>query len=110
MKIFFVVATIATAVSFSFAALAEKPSYQITVKDHQFSPSEVKVPAGEKFKLTVNNLDPSPEEFDSSDLGREKVVPGKTAATILLGPLKPGTYRFVGEFNQKTAQGKIIAE
>jgi hypothetical protein len=29
---------------------------------------------------------------------------------IFVGPLKPGRYSFMGEFNAKTAQGLIIAK
>jgi hypothetical protein len=38
------------------------------------------------------------------------VIPGKSKATIFIGPLKQGRYPFVGEFNEKTAKGVIIAE
>jgi hypothetical protein len=58
----------------------------------------------------VKNLDPTPEEFESRDLKREKVIPGKGQATIAIGPLKPGTYKFAGEYNEKTAQGQIVAK
>ena len=29
---------------------------------------------------------------------------------VRFGPLEPGTYPFFGEFNQATAQGKVVAE
>jgi hypothetical protein len=35
---------------------------------------------------------------------------GSAKAIIFIGPLKPGEYPFFGEFNPKTAQGKVIAE
>jgi hypothetical protein len=41
-------------------------------------------------------------------LNREKVIAGKSQATIFIGPLKPGEYKFVGEYNEKTASGKIL--
>jgi hypothetical protein len=43
-------------------------------------------------------------------LNREKVIAGKSKATIYIGPLAPGRYSFEGEFNPKTAQGVIIAQ
>jgi hypothetical protein len=29
---------------------------------------------------------------------------------VLIGPLKPGTYDFVGEQHEDTAQGRLLAE
>lgn len=89
---------------------AEEPVYHLTIKDHQFEPKELEIPAGVKVKLVVENLDKSPEEFESYDLNREKVIPGGKKATIFLGPLKPRTYKFFGEFNPKTAQGIITVK
>lgn len=82
----------------------------ITIKDHKFSPDALTVPAGQKVKIKVVNHDPTPEEFESYDLNREKVVNGNGEITVFIGPLDPGTYAYFGEFNPKTAQGKIIAE
>ncbi len=89
---------------------AEDPAFELTIRDHKFSPSEVTVPAGKKIKLVVKNDDATPEEFESKKLGREKVIPGKSQATIFVGPLAPGEYPFVGEFHEKTANGKLIAK
>ncbi|HEY5649435.1 MAG TPA: cupredoxin domain-containing protein [Nitrospiria bacterium] len=83
---------------------------RIVIKDHKFEPSEVRVPAGVKINLIVVNEDPSPEEFESHSLNREKVIQGGKTATIKLPKLKPGKYDFFGEFNPETAQGVIIAE
>ena len=74
------------------------------------NPSELQIPAGEKIRLVVDNQDPTPEEFESHSLNREKIIPGNSKATIFVGPLKPGTYEFFGEFHQETAQGKIIVK
>jgi len=82
----------------------------ISIKDHQFNPAELKVPAGKKIKLIVSNLDSTPEEFESHQLNREKVIAGNAKATIYVGPLSPGKYTFWGEFHEKTARGVIVAE
>lgn len=82
----------------------------IRIKDHKFEPSVVNVPAGEKIKLVVHNDDPSPEEFESHKLNREKVIQGGSKAVILIGPLEEGAYPFFGEFNESTAKGQIIAK
>ena len=91
-------------------AQAAGDTFNIAIKDHRFDPAQIEVPAGKKLKLVVKNLDPTPEEFESHDLKREKVIAGKGQATINIGPLKPGTYKFFGEFNESTAQGRIIAK
>jgi len=95
---------------FTTGAQAAEDSYTLTIKDHRFDPAQLDVPAGKKLILVVKNLDATPEEFESHDLKREKVIPGKGQATITIGPLKPGTYKFVGEFHEKTAQGQIVAK
>lgn len=99
------------AVAFApLCALAADKEFVVTIKDHRFTPSEVRVPAGQKVKLIVDNQDATPEEFESHELNREKIVAPKSKATIYIGPLKPGKYPFFGEFNQSTARGVVIAE
>lgn len=92
-----------------FAAAADS-EITLVIKDHRFAPSEVKVPAGQKVKLIVDNQDATPEEFESHELNREKVIAAKSKGTIFIGPLKPGRYSFIGEFNEATAKGVVIAE
>ena len=82
----------------------------MTIKNHTFEPSVLKVPANQRIKLTIQNLDTSPEEFESHALNREKVIPGGAKAMIYIGPLKPGRYEFMGEFNPATAKGVVVAE
>lgn len=84
--------------------------YTVSIKDHKFDPAIVEIPSGKKAKLLVKNLDSTPEEFESHDLKREKIVPGNGEITVLVGPLKPGEYKFFGEFNEATAQGKIVVK
>jgi len=87
----------------------ELPQFRLDIRDHLFYPPEFDVPAGKKFRLLVVNNDPTPEEFESYELNREKVVMDGSSVTVYIGPLAPGQYPFFGEFNPKTAQGKIIA-
>jgi len=94
----------------SLGARAADDSFTLTIKDHRFDPTQLNVPAGKKFKLVVKNLDATPEEFESHDLKREKVIAGKGQATIAIGPLKAGTYKFFGEYHESTAQGQMIAK
>ena len=83
---------------------------EVTIKDHRFSPSEIRVPAGKPILLTVKNEDPTAEEFDSLALKVEKVIAGGRSATVRLRPLGPGRYPFTGEYHSDTAQGVVIAE
>ena len=92
------------------AAAADLPQFAITIENHRFTPERIEVPAGKKVKLVVENKDATPEEFESESLRVEKVIPGKSKATIYVGPLKGGEYKFVGEFNEKTAKGVIVAK
>jgi len=92
------------------AVHAGVPVYQIEIREHLFYPAELRVPAGQKIKLQVINRDGTPEEFESFELNREKIIMGKRKATIFIGPLHPGEYPFFGEFHPETAQGVIIAE
>lgn len=94
----------------ALTASAATPVFEIEIKDHLFLPAELTIPAGTKVKLIVYNRDPTPEEFESFELNREKVIMGSRKAVIFIGPLKPGVYPFFGEFNPNTAQGKVIAE
>jgi hypothetical protein len=93
-----------------FASYADDEVFSLIIKDHRFQPAEISIPAGKKVKLLVENQDATPEEFESHSLNREKVIAGKSKATIYIGPLAPGRYSFEGEFNPKTAQGVIVAQ
>jgi hypothetical protein len=89
---------------------AQEQSFPLTIKDHRFEPAEFEIPVNTKVKLVIKNEDPTPEEFDSSQLHREKVIPGGKEASIFVGPLTPGRYEFAGEYNKKTARGAIIVK
>ena len=90
-------------------AFADIKEFTVVIKDHKFIPEITEVPAGEKVKLIVDNQDPTPEEFESHSMHREKIISGNSKGVIFIGPLKAGEYEFFGEFNEDSAQGKIIA-
>ena len=89
---------------------ADLPVYELKIKEHRFDPSRIEIPSGTKVKLQVKNLDATPEEFESHELNREKIIPGNSEATVYIGPLEPGEYGFFGEFHQDTAQGTITVK
>ncbi len=82
---------------------------KLMLKDHRFTPSQVTVPAGERVSIEVENQDDTPAEFESHDLRVEKVIAPRGRITVTVGPLKPGTYKFVDEYNEKTAAGTLTA-
>jgi plastocyanin len=94
----------------SSANASDEYEVEVSIKDHKFEPAELKLPTGKSIKISVKNLDASAEEFESKDLGFEKVIAGNSDATIRLKPLEAGTYIFYGEYHEDTAQGHIIAE
>ena len=89
---------------------AEEPVFTLTIKDHRYMPAEFEVPANVKIKLLVKNEDGSPEEFESAELHREKVVLGNSEISVFIGPLKPGRYEYIGDFHQESAHGVITAK
>jgi hypothetical protein len=90
-----------------FAATAE---IELVIKDHLFFPATLEIPAGQKVRVRIINQDPTPEEFESYELNREKLVVGNGQTVIFIGPLEPGEYPFFGEFYPKTAQGMVIVK
>lgn len=95
---------------FSLTGHAAEPEIKLIIENHKFQPETITVAANQKIKLVIENRDATPEEFESHSLNREKVIPGKSTLSIYIGPLKPGSYPFIGEFNQATAKGVIVAQ
>jgi hypothetical protein len=91
-------------------AAGELPEYTLVIKNHRYQPSEIRMPANTKVRIVVNNQDPTPEEFESTDFNREKLVLPNGSAMVYVGPLRAGTYAFFGDFHQDTAQGRLIVE
>ena len=89
-------------------ALAADP-VKLVLKDHRFTPAAVTVPAGERLSIAVENQDATPAEFESPDLRVEKVIAPRGRITVTVGPLKPGTYKFVDEYHEDTAVGTLTA-
>jgi hypothetical protein len=90
-------------------AFADEPPVTIAIRDHQFVPSEVQIRANAKVELIIRNEQTTPAEFESTSLHREKVVaPGK-AASVFVGPLKPGRYDFFDDFHPAT-RGVLVVQ
>lgn len=90
-------------------AVAEDPSFAITLKDGQFVPSELHIPAGVKVRLVLRNDNPTPAEFESPEMHREKVVTPGQEITVFIAPLDPGSYEFFDDFHPQT-RGHLVAK
>jgi len=90
-------------------ALADDPVITITLKDHQFVPSEVPAPAGVKVQLLVKNEQAVTAEFESNSLHREKIVTAGGQIAVFVGPLDPGSYEFFDDFHNST-RGHLVVK
>ncbi len=84
--------------------------YKLVIENHRWQPEKIVIPADTKVRFLIENRDDTPEEFDSHDLNREKVLMGKSKGQVYIGPLKRGTYKFQGEYHAATAQGVVIVK
>jgi hypothetical protein len=100
---------LAAALVIAAPAVAQAP-VTLILQNHKFTPAVIKLKANQPAMITMVNKDATAEEFDSSDLKIEKVVAGNQSGNIRIRALKPGTYHFMGEYHDKTAQGVVIAE
>ena len=90
-------------------ALADDPSFSIVLKNNQFIPREVQIPAGVKVKLVVRNDNPTPSEFESTQFHREKVVSPGQEISVFVGPLDPGSCEFFDDFHPET-RGHLVVK
>jgi Cupredoxin-like domain len=89
-------------------ARAEEPvAISITIKDHQFEPTEIHAPAGKPLSIAIKNLDSIAAEFESDALHVEKVIPPGREAIVRVRPLEPGRYNFFDDFHRAT-QGFLV--
>jgi hypothetical protein len=87
----------------------ELPTFDLVIRAGRFVPDTLEVPAKVKFRLRIHNEGPGPEEFESTELRKEKVLAEGASSFLIFQPLQAGTYRFFGEFHPETAQGRLVA-
>lgn len=92
------------------AQAQEMPEFKLVIKAGRFIPDVIEVPAETKFRLLIRNEGPGAEEFESVELKKEKVLAPGASSFLIFQPLKPGSYKFFGEFHPETAQGRIVAK
>ena len=90
-------------------ALAADPQVTISIKDHQFVPSDVPTPAGVKVELIIKNEQAVNAEFESTALHREKIVQPGGQISVFVGPLAPGVYDFFDDFHRATT-GRLMVK
>ena len=92
-------------------AVAETASSSLTlvIKNQVFEPQTLTIPAGVAVKILIKNEDVLPAEFESNDLGKEKVIPGGTQLPLYLEALTPGSYKFFNDFHP-SGTGTIVVE
>jgi len=94
----------------TYASDSAGPVVEIHFADGHFVPEKLSVQAGSPFVIKVVNLSSERIEFESFKLNREKVVePGKTIL-VKVPALRPGTYDFFDDFNEKVPEGSIVAQ
>jgi Cupredoxin-like domain len=93
----------------AMSALAADLQVTISIKDHQFVPSDVPTPAGAKVELIIKNEQAVNAEFESTVLHREKIVQAGGQISVFVGPLDPSTYEFFDDFN-RAARGRLVVK
>ncbi|EFQ62769.1 MULTISPECIES: cupredoxin domain-containing protein [Pseudomonas] len=92
------------------ALAAALPTYELSLQDGHFTPPQLVVKAGERFKILLNNVGAGPAEFESTPLRVEKVLSPGVTTFVVIHPLKPGVYPFFDEFNPQLPEGSIRAD
>ena len=82
----------------------------LTLENGRFSPEELRVKAGSPFMLVITNKELKDEEFEIQSLKIEKVVPAGRTRRVKMPALRPGVYRFNGEYAEATAKGRLVVE
>lgn len=107
----FTVATVLWLAAGSGLASAEELlTLKLTAKNGRFEPETIEVPSGTRFKIVITNEGPGPEEFESDNPHREKVLAAGATSFLVFPALKPGVYPFFGEFHPETAKGRIVVK
>lgn len=88
----------------------EMASFNLLIRNGRFVPTTLEVPANTQFRLLIKNEGPGAEEFESVELRKEKVLAPGASSFLIFQPLKPGRYKFFGDFHPATAQGQLVAK
>jgi plastocyanin len=92
------------------ATQADETAFNLTLKDHRFTPAELTIPANTRVRFVVKNVDPTPAEFESDQFRAEKILPAGQEVSFFVGPLKPGTYEFHDEYHENESKSRLIVK
>jgi hypothetical protein len=88
----------------------ELQTYEIELKGHAFSPSEIHVPTGKPFVVVVTNGDSEADEFEMLIPPVEHAVEPGSVARVRVRPLRPGRFPFFGENDPDNEKGAFVSE
>ena len=91
-------------------AADEPVVFRLVARDGRFTPPNLEVPAGRRIKIEIANEGATPIEFESLPLRQEKVLGPGARSSVVINPLKPGSYPFFDEFHPDTSKGTIVAK
>lgn len=92
------------------ALAVETAAFEIVARDGRLYPERLEVPAGVRLRLTLRNEGKVPVEFENLELRVERVLAPDAAASVLVQPLKPGSYTFIDDFHADTGKMLLIAK
>lgn len=105
--------TVVGALSLAFTGLAladDLATYEITLKDHKFTPSEIHVPNGKPFNVLVTNASGDADEFEMLLPALEKGLQPGQQGKVRMRPLAVGRFPFFGENDPDGERGAFVSE
>lgn len=96
--------------SAGLACADDLTTYQITLKDHRFTPAEIHVPTGKPFLVVVTNSNDAADEFEMLLPAVEKPLQPGQQGKLRIRPLGPGRFPFFGESDPDNEQGVFVSE
>lgn len=91
-------------------AVADDLVLKLSVKESGFEPAQLEAPAGQAFVIEVSNQGAKAIEFESKQLRIEKIVPPGKTSQFKVKPLRPGSYKFVNEFDEDKVKGVVVVK
>jgi hypothetical protein len=93
-----------------FARAEDIATYEITLKNHRFTPAEIHVPTGKPFIVLVTNANDGADEFEMLLPAVETAIAPGQQGKVRIRPLGLGRFPFFGESDPDDEQGAFISE
>ena len=93
-----------------FARAEDLVTYEIVLKDHHFTPSEIHVPTGKPFIVLVTNASDGADEFEMLLPAVEKGLAPGQQGKVRIRPLGVGRFPFFGESDPDDERGAFVSE